>query len=155
MMKSGVISISSTATKIKLPKALARKSEFAAAGETRYASKTWLRSSRAQVWLRATTAAKRKATHTRPPAIWRDSSALGSNEKLKTTTTSREKNSMELIASFDRHSRRRSLANVAPVTPTELLGEDFTRGEFPDNVSLMATPADATRECDSESARLP
>jgi hypothetical protein len=42
---------------------------------------------------------------------------LGSKEKLNTTTTSSEKNSMELMASFDRHSRRRSLANVAPVTP--------------------------------------
>src|SRR6266852_9806421 len=138
MMKSGVISISSTATKIKLPKALARKSEFAAAGETRYASKTWLRSSRAQVWLRATTAAKRNATHTSPPAIWRDSSALGSNEKLKTTTTSREKNNIELIASFDRHSRRRSLANVAAVTP------DGTADDL-----LIASPPPAARACDS------
>src|SRR4029077_16012802 len=130
MMNSGVISISSTATKMKFPKALARKSEFAGAGETRYASKTWVRSSRAQVWLSATTAAKRKATHTNPPAICRDSSAFGSNEKLKTTTTSREKNSMELIASFDRPSRRRSLANVAPITPADLAGDELMEDDW-------------------------
>ena len=53
----------------------------------------------------------------RPPAIWRDSSALGSKEKLNTTTTRREKNSMELMASFDLHSRRRSLSSVARVMP--------------------------------------
>src|SRR5436853_1805050 len=116
-MNSGVISASSTLTKMKFPSALATNNELAGAGETRYASSTWFRNSRAHVWLSATTAAKRNATHTSPPAIWRDSSALGSKEKLKTTTTRREKNSMELIASFDRHSRRRSLARVAQVTP--------------------------------------
>ena len=81
-----------------------------------------MRSSRAHVWLRATTAANRNATQIRPPAIWRDSSALGSNEKLKTTTTSREKNSIELMASLERHSRRRSLSSVARVMPRTILG---------------------------------
>ncbi len=46
----------------------------------------------------------------------RDSSASGSNEKLKITTTSSEKNSMALSASFERHSSRISFANVASVT---------------------------------------
>src|SRR6185295_2937565 len=97
-----------------------------------------LRSSRAQVWLSATTAAKRNATQTRPPAICRDSSALGSKEKLNTTTTSSEKNSMELMASFDRHSRRRSLANVAPVTPDGIA-----------DVLLIASPRAGARDCDA------
>src|SRR5271155_1460904 len=57
----------------------------------------------------------------RPPAICRDSSAVGSKEKLNTTTTRREKNSMELMASFDRHSRRRSLSSVARVMPVGAL----------------------------------
>src|SRR5581483_8232187 len=109
-------SASSTQTKIKFPRALAMNNEFAGAGETRYASKTWLRSSRAQVWLSATTEANRNATQINPPAMRRDSSAIGSNEKLKTTTTNSEKNSMELMASFDRHSSRRSLIRVARVT---------------------------------------
>src|SRR3974377_1138583 len=99
-MNKGVISASSTVTKMKLPSALARNRELAGAGEKRYASSTWLRRSRAQVWLSATTAANRNATQIRPPAMRRDSSAFGSNEKLNTTTTSREKNSMELIASL-------------------------------------------------------
>src|SRR3974390_3376795 len=110
-MNNGVISASNAATNRKLPSAFERKRELDGAGETRYASSTWLRSSRAQVWFRATTAAKRNATQIRPPAICRDSSAVGSKEKLKITTTSKAKNSMELMASFDRHSRRRSLIN--------------------------------------------
>src|SRR4051812_21229550 len=51
-----------------------------------------------------------------PPAMLRDSSAVGSKLKLKMTTTSRAKNSMLLIASLDRHSRRKSLARVERVT---------------------------------------
>src|SRR3954454_5768463 len=46
----------------------------------------------------------------------RDSSASGSKEKTKITTTRREKNSMEFSASFDRHSRRMSFTSVATVT---------------------------------------
>src|SRR5581483_2943801 len=99
-MNSGAIRASSTQTKIKFPSALATNSEFAGAGETRYASSTWLRNSRAQVSFSATTEANRNATQINPPAIRRDSSAIGSNEKLKTTTTSSAKNSMELIASL-------------------------------------------------------
>src|SRR5947209_3978681 len=55
---------------------------------------------------------KRKAVHTSPPAMRRDSSAVGLKAKLKITTTSNAKNSMELIASLERHSRRRSLRKV-------------------------------------------
>src|SRR5207248_1233491 len=84
--------------------------------DTRYASSTWLRSSRAHVWFKATTAANKNATQIRPPAILRDSSAVGSKAKLKITTTSRPKNNMALIASFERHSRRMSLASVAQAT---------------------------------------
>src|SRR6516225_3963895 len=116
-MNSGVITPSRMATKMKLPSALARNREFDGAGETRYASSTWLRNSRAQVWFSATTEANRKATQTRPPAIALDSSALGSNEKLNTTTISSAKNSMELRASLERHSRRMSFLNVTKVMP--------------------------------------
>src|SRR5215469_12627818 len=103
-MNSGVIRHSRIATNRKFPSALAINSELGGAGETRYASSTWFRISRAQVWLRATTAANRNATQTRPPAICRDSSAVGSKENANTTTTSSAKNSMELIASLERHS---------------------------------------------------
>src|ERR1700678_171880 len=120
-MNSGVISACRTVTKMKFPITFARNNAFGEAGETRYASSTWLRISRDQVWFKATTAANRNATHTSPPAIRLDSSAVGSKEKLKITTTSREKNNMELMASFDRHSRRRSLAKVARVRPAMLL----------------------------------
>src|SRR5881227_2310485 len=119
-MNNGVISASSTHTKIKLPNAFARNNGFAGAGDTRYASSTWLRSSRAHVWFKATTAANKNATQIRPPAILRDSSAFGSKEKLNTTTTNNAKKSMELMASFERHSRRRSLASVARVTAKRL-----------------------------------
>src|ERR1700683_2222 len=102
-------------TMMKLPSTLARNNAFAGAGETREASSTWLRSSRAQVWLSAATAANRNATQTRPPTMWRDSSARGSKEKTKITTTSREKNSMALSASLERHSNRMSLARVPSV----------------------------------------
>src|SRR5499427_8228227 len=107
-------------TNRKFPTALARKRAFGGAGDTRYASSTWLRSSRAQVWLSATTAAKRNATQISPPAMRRDSSALGSKAKLKITTTNNEKNSMELMASFERHSRRISFSSVDLVTEIEL-----------------------------------
>src|SRR5216683_4427349 len=120
-MNRGVIRASSTITKIKLPKALARNKELAEAGDMRYASSTWLRSSRAQVWFRTTMAANRNATQTRPPAILRDSSAVGSKAKLKITTTSNEKNSMALIASLERHSRRMSFARVARVMLKKLI----------------------------------
>src|SRR5664280_3003218 len=46
----------------------------------------------------------------------RDSSAVGLKAKLKITTTSSAKNSMELIASLERHSMRRSLSSVVRVT---------------------------------------
>src|SRR5580700_11300864 len=101
---------------MKFPSALARNSAFAGAGETRYASSTWLRNSRAQVWLSATTAANRNATHTKPPTICRDSSASGSKENTKITTTSKEKNNMEFSASFERHSSRISFTRVTSVT---------------------------------------
>src|SRR5580692_3041781 len=59
--------------------------------------------------------ANKNATQIKPPAMWRDSSAKGSKEKEKITTTSREKNSMALSASLERHSSRMSLASVASV----------------------------------------
>src|SRR5271165_1263306 len=109
-------------TNRKLPSTLARKSAFGGAGETRYASSTWLRNSRAQVWFSATTAANRNATQINPPAISLDSSAVGLKAKLKMTTTSSEKNNMELMASLERHSMRRSFQRVARVTVSELTG---------------------------------
>jgi hypothetical protein len=45
---------------------------------------------------------------------------LGLKAKLKITTTNNEKNSMELIASFERHSRRISFSSVDLVTEIEL-----------------------------------
>src|SRR5260370_29998563 len=57
--------------------------------------------------------AKRKANKISPPVMRRASSAVKSKVKLKTTTTSKEKNNMPLVASLERHSRRRSLARVA------------------------------------------
>ena len=51
----------------------------------------------------------------------RDSSAFGSNEKLNTTTTRSAKNNMELMASFERHSRRMSFVSVARVMPVGAL----------------------------------
>src|ERR1700683_2821319 len=59
--------------------------------------------------------ANKNATQIKPPAMWRDSSARGSKENTKITTTSSEKNSMALSASLERHSRRISLASVASV----------------------------------------
>src|SRR5262252_759086 len=124
-MNNGVIRHSKIATNRKLPMALARKRELAGAGDTRYASITWLRNSRAHVWFNATTAANRNDTQISPPAICRDSSASGSNEKLNTTTTSNAKNNIELIASFERHSRRTSLASVARVMLLGALNADL------------------------------
>ena len=45
-----------------------------------------------------------------PPAICREIAAVGSKARLKSTTTSSAKKSMPLMASFERHSRRKSLA---------------------------------------------
>src|SRR5258708_35551838 len=87
-----------------------------AAGDTRYASSTPLRSSRAQDWFNATTVENKNATQNSPPARRRDSSDVGSNAKLKITTTSTAKNSMALNTSRDRHSRRRSLARLAAMS---------------------------------------
>src|SRR6266852_7444196 len=95
---------------------LPKNSASAGAGETRYASSTPLRSSRAQDWFSAMMVEKRNAVHTSPPAMRRDSSAVGLKAKLKITTTSSEKNSMELSTSRDRHSRRRSLATLIHVS---------------------------------------
>src|SRR5579863_2178177 len=125
---------------MKFPSTLARNNEFAGAGETRYASSTWLRNSRAQVWFRATTAANKNATQTSPPAMRLDSSAVGSKEKLKITTTSSAKNNIELMASFERHSRRRSFTSVARVTPTG---------------ALISPPAGEIHWCGLQSGLLP
>src|SRR5579864_5727639 len=57
----------------------------------------------------------RKATQNKPPAMRRDSSTVGSKEKLKITTTRTAKNSMELKTSRERHSNRRSLAILTAV----------------------------------------
>src|SRR5260370_39380946 len=70
--------------------------------------------------------ANRNATHTSPPAILRDYSAVGSKEKLKITTTRSEKNSMAFMASFDRHSRRTSLVRVARVIPKKLIAKPLS-----------------------------
>src|SRR5260370_22271426 len=56
---------------------------------------------------------KRNATQINPPARRRDSSAVGSKAKLKMTTTSSAKKSMELRTSRDRHSRRKSFPKLA------------------------------------------
>src|SRR5262249_54850290 len=64
----------------------------------------------------ATIVQKRNAIQNSPPTMRRDSSAVGENEKLKISTTSPAKNSMELKTSRDRHSRRRSFARFAAVS---------------------------------------
>ena len=71
-------------------------------------SSTWLRSSRAQLWFRATMVENISATHAIPPLIWRESSISGSKANANTTTTSSAKNNIEFAASFERHSRRMS-----------------------------------------------
>src|SRR5947209_9729518 len=58
----------------------------------------------------------RNATQNNPPTRRRDSSAVGSKAKLKITTTSTAKNSMELNTSRERHSRRMSLPTCAEVS---------------------------------------
>ena len=76
----------------------------------RCASITWWRISRAQAWLSALTDANMVATQSTPPAICCANAPRGSKEMENSTTTSSAKNSMELMASFERHSMRRSLA---------------------------------------------
>ena len=81
-------------------------------GARRWASRTWLRVSRAQDWLSAVVAAKSRTIQRMPPAIWRETAAVGSNAMAKTTTTSSAKKSMPVRASRERHSRTRSLSEV-------------------------------------------
>ena len=50
------------------------------------------------------------ATQSTPPAICCENAPRGSNAMENSTTTSPEKNSMEIMASRVRHSMRRSLA---------------------------------------------
>src|SRR6266481_8590019 len=57
---------------------------------------------------------KRKAIQISPPMTGRESSR--SKAKLKTTTTTRAKNIMELKTSRERHSRRRSLVTLIHVS---------------------------------------
>src|SRR5690242_12706908 len=57
---------------------------------------------------------KRNAIQIKPPITGRESSR--SKEKLKTTTTTRAKNIMELKTSRDRHSSRRSLVTLIHVS---------------------------------------
>src|SRR5205823_2290749 len=83
---------------------------------------------------RATTVENRNATQNRPPTRRRDSSAVGSKAKLKITTTSTAKNSMELKTSRERHSRRTSLLTCAAVSWA--------------NEALMRSPA--VRSCGSQ-----
>ena len=81
----------------------------------RWASRTWLRDSRSQDWLSAERAANRRTIQRMPPEIWRETWAVGSKAKEKTMTTRREKKSMAVRASRERHSRRRSLRKWARV----------------------------------------
>src|SRR5207244_8720298 len=74
-----------------------------------------------QIWVTAPTAAKSNTPPTNPPANRPDSSAVGLKEKLKNTTTNSAKNSIELMASFDRHSSRKSLLRVAAAMPESML----------------------------------
>ena len=96
-------------TKRKLAMTLARKSSAPGAGAMRCASMTWWRISRAQAWLSALTEANMVATQRTPPAICWEKAPRGSKAIEKSTTTSREKKSMETMASSERHSMRRSL----------------------------------------------
>ena len=75
----------------------------------RCASITWWRISRAHAWFSALTEANIVATHSTPPAICCENAPRGSNAIENSTTTSPEKNSMEMMASSERHSMRRSL----------------------------------------------
>src|SRR5438105_3344016 len=94
------------------------------------------------------------------PAICRDSSAEGSNEKLKITTTSRAKNAVALKASLARHSKRRSLARLstaiakspadggAPADGSPLVGEaSVTSREtiFPAEILKNSSAAPASK----------
>jgi hypothetical protein len=75
----------------------------------RCASSTWWRISRAQAWLSALTEANMVATQSTPPEICCENAPRGSKASENSTTTSSAKKSMELMASRERHSMRRSL----------------------------------------------
>src|SRR6516162_3254461 len=64
-----------------------------------------------------------------------DCSAVGLNAKLKITTTSREKKSMELMASLERHSIRRSFNKVARITFMLILRLRHRRQRMPKRAS--------------------
>src|SRR5258708_9266668 len=100
---------------MKFPRHLPRKRASGGAGDTRNASRTPFRNSRAHDWFNAITVQKRKAVQINPPAIRRASSTEKSKVKLKMTTTSKAKNSMEFSTSRERHSSRRSLVTFAQV----------------------------------------
>src|SRR5580658_5072712 len=95
-------------TKRKLAITLARKRSEPGVGAMRWASRTWWRISRAQAWLRALMDAKSVATQMTPPEISWENAPRGEKAREKRTTTSSAKKSMELTASRERHSMRRS-----------------------------------------------
>src|SRR5690242_14577275 len=70
----------------------------------------------------------RKAIQIRPPMTGRESSF--SKAKLKTTTTTRAKNIMELKTSRDRHSSRRSLATFTHVSRVIDMEAGFIAARF-------------------------
>src|SRR5580692_11085417 len=96
-------------TKRKLAMTLARKRSEPEVGAMRWASRTWWRISRAQAWLRALMEAKSVATQMTPPEISWENAPRGEKASEKRTTTRSAKKSMELTASRERHSMRRSL----------------------------------------------
>src|SRR5271165_869169 len=96
-------------TKRKFAITLARKRSAPGVGAMRCASSTWWRISRAQAWFSALMEAKSVATQMTPPEISWENAPRGEKASENSTTTRSAKNSMELIASRERHSMRRSL----------------------------------------------
>src|SRR5215472_3100753 len=86
---------------------------------------------------------KRKAIHTSPPAMLRDWSAVGLKAKLKITTTSSEKKSMEFRTSRERHSSRRSLATFThtSLVMDMLFGGVSAATRFPVAALMLLLPA--------------
>jgi len=76
-----------------------------------------LRSSRAQVWFSATTGQEKCHPHQPARAIRRDSSAIGSNEKLENDDYQQREKKHGVDGVFRSHSRRRSLSTSLRVHP--------------------------------------
>ncbi len=70
-MKMGARTASTISDEEHVGEGFAEEERGGGGGAMRWASRTWLRCSRVQDWLRAVMEAKRSATQRMPPAIWR------------------------------------------------------------------------------------